>query len=350
MKLIVQIPCFNEEETLPQTIRDIPRSIDGVDCVELLVIDDGSSDGTAELARELGVEHVVRHTMNKGLARAFRSGVEACLKAGAEIIVNTDADNQYCGADIPKLIQPILDGNADIVVGNRGARTNPHFSLPKKGLQLLGSALVRRLSQTTVPDAVSGFRAISRQAALQLNIVSSFSYTIEMLIQAGSKRLSVASVPIETNPKTRDSRLFRSIPHFLSRSVATIARMYAMYQPLRVFFVIGMTLVLVGALPIFRFLYFYFAGSGGGHIQSLVLGGVLLVIGFITLLFGMLADLIGFNRQLIEIALQKVTQVELDLGRGADGAAQTKEGKRKFNEDQVRHELAGFRQRGRRAK
>ena len=350
MKLIVQIPCFNEEATLSQTVSDIPRQIDGVDTVELLVVDDGSIDRTVEIARELGVDHVVSHTNNKGLARAFRTGMEACLQRGADIIVNTDADNQYRGADIPTLIQPILDGEADIVVGDRGARSNPHFSFGKKGLQLLGSALVRRLSQTAVPDAVSGFRAISRSAALQLNIVSSFSYTIEMLIQAGSKRLSVASVPIETNAKTRNSRLFRSIPHFVSRSAATIARMYAMYQPLRVFFVIGMTLVLLGALPIARFLYFYLAGDGQGHVQSLILGGVLVVIGFITLLIGMLADLIGFNRQLIEITLQKVTQVELGLLRGAEGAVQAKEAKRKFDEDQVRRELAGMRQRGRRAK
>ncbi|MCK5274758.1 MAG: glycosyltransferase family 2 protein, partial [Alphaproteobacteria bacterium] len=217
MKLIVQIPCLNEQQTLPETVADIPRKIPGVDKVEVLIIDDGSTDRTVEVAREIGVDHIVRHRNSKGLAPAFRTGIDACLRRGADIIVNTDGDNQYCGADIPALIEPILRGEADIVVGDRQTHKVPHFSPFKKLLQKYGSAVVRRVSRTTVPDAVSGFRAISRDAALHLNIVSPFSYTIEMLIQAGRKKMAVVAVPIRTNAKTRDSRLFKSIPHFLER-------------------------------------------------------------------------------------------------------------------------------------
>jgi glycosyltransferase involved in cell wall biosynthesis len=342
MKLIVQIPCYNEAETLEATLADIPRSIAGIDRVEVLIIDDGSSDGTADVARKLGADHVVRHTGNKGLAQTFASGIDACLRLGADIIVNTDGDNQYCGADIARLVEPILEGRADIVVGDRGSKTNPHFSFFKKRLQRLGSAVVRRVSGTTVPDAVSGFRAISREAALQLNIVSPFSYTIEMLIQAGAKRLCVASVPIGTNAKTRESRLFQSIPHFLRRSVATILRVYAMYQPLRVFCLIGGSLVVVGIVPIIRFLYFYLLGDGGGHVQSLILGGVLVIVGFITLLFGMLADLIGFNRRLIELALHRVIKLELAGQQKAEGSS---EPMAEIDAGAVREEIAALRRR-----
>jgi glycosyltransferase involved in cell wall biosynthesis len=320
MKLIVQIPCFNEAETLRQTLDDIPRRIAGVDPVEILVVDDGSTDGTADLARELGVDHVVRHKTNMGLARSFRTGIEAGLARGADIIVNTDGDNQYAGTDIPRLIAPILAGEADIVVGDRQTATVAHFSRGKKLLQRLGSFVVRRLSHTDVPDAVSGFRAISRDAALHLNIVSSFSYTIEMLIQAERKKITIASVPVGTNAKTRSSRLFKSIPGFIGQSLATMVRMYAMYRPLRVFFYLGLGLSLAGALPILRFLYLYMIGNGDGHIQSLVLGGVLVVIGFVTLLFGLLADLVNFNRQLIEMTLEKVRRLELGSGRSAGPA------------------------------
>ncbi len=284
IKLIVQIPCFNEEGTLPETLADIPREIAGVDVVEILIIDDGSTDRTVEVARECGVDHIIRNKKNIGLARTFRVGLDACLRRGADIIVNTDGDNQYEGADVPVLIQPILDGQADIVVGDRRTDQVEHFSANKKRLQNLGSFAVRNLSGLDISDAVSGYRAISRDAALQLNIVSSFSYTIEMLIQAGKKHLTVASVPIRTNPKTRESRLFKSIPKFIERSLTTMVRMYAMYQPLRVFFYIGMTLSLIGAAPILRFVYFYMIGQGEGHVQSLILGGALLIIGVIAFL------------------------------------------------------------------
>ncbi|AGH46319.1 glycosyltransferase family 2 protein [Paraglaciecola psychrophila] len=313
MKLIVQIPCFNEEETLPATFNDIPKQIEGVDVVEILIIDDGSTDKTIEVAKALGVHHIVINKNNRGLARTFRTGLNECLKLGADIIVNTDGDNQYAGWDIPKLIQPILDGKADVVVGDRNTAKVAHFSPFKKFLQRLGSYVVKTLSGVQVPDAVSGFRAYSRDAALQLNIVSPFSYTIEALIQAGKKHMAVTSVPVETNEKTRESRLFSSIPKFIERQLTTIVRMYAMYQPLKVFFFIGLTLSILGAIPILRFLYFYFTGDGEGHLQSLVLGGVFTILGFISFLIALLADLMNFNRQLIEQTLEKVRRIELQM-------------------------------------
>jgi glycosyltransferase involved in cell wall biosynthesis len=313
MKLIVQIPCYNERETLPQTVGAIPRELPGIESVELLVVDDGSDDGTAEVARNLGVEHIVRHKVNKGLARAFMSGIDAALHLGADIIVNTDGDNQYGGHQIPVLIQPILEGRADIVIGDRKTWQNPHFSRFKRLLQRIGSYVVANLSRTSVPDAVSGFRAMTRDAALQTNIVSPFSYTIEMLIQAGQRRLSIVSVPIETNAPTRPSRLFKSIPHFLRNSVTTIIRIYAMYHPLRMFFYIGTVLTVIGFAPIVRFLYFYAIGEGGGHVQSLVIGGAMLVMGFTAYLISLIADIVNFNRQLIEETLQRVTTIELIL-------------------------------------
>jgi glycosyltransferase involved in cell wall biosynthesis len=314
--LIVQVPCFNEADTLPAVIRAIPRQIDGVDRVEILVIDDGSNDSTVRVAQDLGVDHIVRHTNNKGLARAFRTGIDSCLSLGADIIVNTDGDNQYNGQDIVQLIRPILDGTADIVVGDRRTQEVAHFSPLKRLLQRLGSRIVRTLSGTDVPDTVSGFRAISAHAALHLNIVSSFSYTIEMLIQAGRKNLAITSVPIRTNAPTRPSRLFKGIPQFIGRSVATMVRMYAMYKPLATFLSIGAVLFAIGAIPILRFLYFWLEGSGRGHIQSLILGGVLVILGCVTLLIGLVADLINFNRQLIEMTLQKVREMERSSRRG----------------------------------
>jgi len=314
MKLIVQIPCFNEKHTLPQTYADIPKQIPGIDKIEILVIDDGSTDQTVEVAKNIGVDHIVINRKNQGLARAFRAGLDACLKAGADIIVNTDGDNQYAGSDIPKLIAPILKGEADLVIGDRQTDKIPHFSPVKKKLQKLGSYVVRALSGTDVPDAVSGFRALSREAALRINILSAFSYTIEMLIQAGKKQMAVVSVPITVNEKTRDSRLFKSIPHFVQNQLVTIIRVYAMYQPLRAFFYLGSVLLVIGLVPILRFLLFYVTGEGGGHVQSLVLGGVLLIMGFGSYMFGMVADLISFNRQLLEMTLERVRRAELERG------------------------------------
>ncbi|GAA0856973.1 glycosyltransferase family 2 protein [Aliiglaciecola litoralis] len=313
MKLIVQIPCYNEEHTLPATFNDIPKSIPGIDKVEVMIIDDGSKDNTIEVAKKLGVDHIIINKNNRGLARTFRKGIDECLKRGADIIVNTDGDNQYAGWDIPKLIQPILDGNADVVVGDRRTAQINHFSPLKKFLQRLGSYVVKTLSGVNVPDAVSGFRAYSREAALQLNIVSPFSYTIEALIQAGKKHMAITSVPVETNAKTRESRLFTSIPKFIERQLTTIVRMYTMYQPLKVFFFIGSILTILGLIPVVRFLFFYFTGNGEGHVQSLVLGGTLIILGFITFLIAFLADLTNFNRQLIEQTLEKVRRIELEL-------------------------------------
>jgi glycosyltransferase involved in cell wall biosynthesis len=311
MKLIVQIPCYNEELTLPQTVADIPRHIPGIDTVEVLIIDDGSTDRTVQVAQEIGVDHIVRNKRNLGLARTFRKGLDACLKNGADIIVNTDGDNQYAGKDIAKLVEPILSGDAELVIGDRQTSRIAHFSPAKKFLQWFGSFVVRRLSGINVPDAVSGFRAISREAALNLNIISTYSYTIEMVIQAGKKQMAVTHVPVGTNPKTRESRLFKSIPQFVLQQLTSMIRMYAMYKPLRVFFYIGLTLSAIGVWPIIRFIYFYFMGDGSGHIQSLVLGGVFLSMGFIAYLVGLVADLISHNRQLLELTLERVRLMEL---------------------------------------
>ena len=267
-KVIIQIPCFNEAETLPLTVADLPREIPGADQVEYLVIDDGSHDNTSEVARNLGVQHVVRHRCNRGLAFAFRSGIDACLKLGADVIVNTDADNQYHGGDIVKLVEPILKGEADIVVGDRKTSNIAHFSPLKKCLQVFGSSVVRKMSGTEVSDAVSGFRAFSQSAARQLNIVSDFSYTTESIIQMGHGRMAVVSVPVRTNAPTRESRLFRSLPQFLRRSAATILRTYTMYYPLRVFATISLILMTMGLLPILRFLYFCMTVGSQGHVQS----------------------------------------------------------------------------------
>ena len=315
MKLIIQIPCYNEEATLPRTLADLPRAIPGIDVIEVLVVDDGSTDRTAEVARTNGVAHVIRHKSNRGLARAFRTGLDACLRLGADIIVNTDGDNQYAGRDIAALCQPILQGTADIVVGNRQTDQIGHFSPLKRRLQRTGSAVVRALSETDVADVVSGFRALSREAALQINILSPFSYTVEMVIQAGKKHMAITSVPVGTNAVTRSSRLFKSLPRFIRDQVTTMVRMYSMDQPLRVFFLIGTALFLLGAAPILRFLWFWLQGDTDGRLQSLIIGGVLVMMGFVTLMIGLLADLIQFNRQLLEMILARLKTQEYDPAR-----------------------------------
>ncbi len=310
MKLIIQIPCFNEAANLPETLVALPRQIDGIDSIEILVIDDGSRDDTSAVARRFGVHHIVRHRTNRGLAAAFQSGINKALAEGADIIVNTDADNQYEGQDIGKLVAPVLTGEADIVVGDRSVKDNAHFGKFKRLLQRLGSATVKRLSNTQITDAVSGFRAISRSAAKRINITSSFSYTTEMLIQAGRKRMAIVSVPVRTNGAVRPSRLFKSVPQFIANTGATMVRSYAMYNPLKVFVLAGSTAAVIGAAPIIRFLYFYAIGEGSGHIQSLVIGGSLIVLGVVAMMFGAVADLVGRNRQLLEQTLERLRNLE----------------------------------------
>ncbi|PKM82252.1 MAG: glycosyl transferase [Firmicutes bacterium HGW-Firmicutes-14] len=311
MKLIVQIPCLNEEKTLPLTVRDIPRSISGIDKVEILIIDDGSTDRTVEIARKCGVDHIIRITKTKGLANGFKVGIDACLRLDADIIVNTDGDNQYKGQDIPKLIQPILNRQAEMVIGDRQIDTIEHFSDTKKFLQKFGSWVVRLASATDVPDTTSGFRAYSREAATKINVLSEFTYTLETIIQAGQKNIVVSHVPIGTNEKLRDSRLFKGIREYVSRSIITIIRIYTMYRPLKVFMRLGTLLFGLGFLLGLRYLYYFLTGTGQGHIQSLILTAALLMMGFQTWIFGLLADLISANRKLNEETLYRVRKLEL---------------------------------------
>jgi glycosyltransferase involved in cell wall biosynthesis len=313
MKLVIQIPCYNEEATLAQTIGDLPSSLPGINEIEYLVVDDGSKDGTAEVARQLGIHHIVCLKENRGLAYAFQAGLEAALKVGADIIVNTDADNQYYGADIRLLVQPILEDRADIVVGDRGVAELEHFSPVKRMLQQLGSWVVERAAGIPIPDATSGFRAFSRDAALRLTILSSYTYTLETLIQAGARRMSVVYVPIRTNPQTRQSRLIRSIPSFLSISAVTILRFYIMYRPIRVFMTIGSLLIAGGLALGFRFLYFYVQGRGTGKVQSLILAAILTIMGFQACLIGLIADLVRLNRVMLEETLYRMRKSALDL-------------------------------------
>ncbi|MCX7707465.1 MAG: glycosyltransferase family 2 protein [Anaerolineae bacterium] len=300
MKLIIQIPCYNEEATLPLTLADLPRALPGVDEIEVLVVDDGSRDRTAEVARELGVAHIVRHKRNRGLAAAFQTGLEAALAAGADIIVNTDADNQYYGPDIARLVEPILAGRADIVVGDRGVAALAHFSPLKRLLQRLGSWVVERAAGIPIPDATSGFRAFSREAALRLTVLSEYTYTLETLIQAGARGMAVAFVPVRTNPQTRRSRLIRNIPSFLAISAVTILRFYTMYRPLRVFMTLGSVLVAAALVLGVRFLYFFALGRGAGHVQSLILAAILTIVGFQVGLIGLVADAVSMNRRMLE--------------------------------------------------
>jgi glycosyltransferase involved in cell wall biosynthesis len=316
-KLIIQIPCYNEELTLPATLRALPRTVPGVAAVEWLVVDDGSPDRTSAVARELGVDHVVRHTSNQGLARAFATGLDAALRLGADVIVNTDGDNQYDARDIPSLIAPILRGDAEMVVGDRRTDQIPHFSATKKRLQKLGSWVVRQASQTTIPDTTSGFRAYSRDGALKLNVVSDFTYTLETIIQAGRKNIALAHVPVRTNEQLRESRLFRNLRSYIARSIGTVVRIYAMYRPMRIFLTVGGTVFGAGFLIGCRFLYYFMTGTGAGHIQSLLLAVLLMVVGFQTVLTGLLADLVANNRRLVEETLWRVRRLELELSERA---------------------------------
>ena len=312
-KLIIQIPCLNEAQTLPATLGDLPRSIPGIDAIETLVIDDGSRDGTADVARACGVDHIVRMRRNKGLAAAFAAGIDACLKSGADFIVNTDADNQYAGHEIPRLLDPLLRGEADICIGDRNIAEVRHMSWRKRQLQRLGSWVVRQVSNTTVPDTTSGFRAYTREAALRMHIVSEFSYTLETIIQAGKKRMAIAHVPVATNPRTRESRLFDSVFSYIKKSGATIVRIYAMYEPLKVFTYLGLTLFVIGMIPALRFLYVLVTAyvDRGQFMQSLILGAVFMIVGFQILLIGLLADVISANRKLLEDLVYRVRSLEL---------------------------------------
>jgi glycosyltransferase involved in cell wall biosynthesis len=314
---------LNEEEILPSVIRDIPRQIEGVDEVKVLVIDDGSTDHTAEVAYKEGVDYVVRLPYSLGLARAFCVGINRCLELGADIIVNTDGDHQYEGKDIPRLIQPIITGRAHIVIGDRRTTELQHFSLMKKTLQKLGSMTVSFLSNVQVPDATSGFRAYSREAALRLNVFSKFTYTLETIIQAGKSQMAVAHVPIQANGPLRPSRLFANIPTYLKRSIATVLRIYALYEPLRTLFYIGGAVFSLGMVGLLRFLVYWFIGDGGGHVQSLIISAVLLILGFQVWVLGIIADLISVNRRLDEEILYQIKKHSLALWQDVEVTPET---------------------------
>jgi glycosyltransferase involved in cell wall biosynthesis len=330
-KLIIQIPCLNEAATLPATIADLPRVVPGVDVVELLVVDDGSRDGTSEIARDYGVDHVIRLRRNKGLAAAFMAGIDASLKRGADFIVNTDADNQYSGREIPRLLAPLLAGEADIVIGDRNIAELQHMSWRKRQVQRLGSWVVRQVSNTTVPDTTSGFRAYTREAALRMTVVSEFSYTLESIIQAGKKKMAIAHVPIQTNPRTRQSRLFDSPFSYIKKSGATIVRIYAMYEPLKVFTYIGLIVFTSGCVLALRFVYYYLTAPvfGPRMLQSLIAAAILLIVGSQVLAIWLLADVISGNRKLLEDILYRVRSLEVpettsatrEDTRAADSAA-----------------------------
>lgn len=301
MKLIIQIPCFNEEQTLPIALQVLPRRIDGIDVIETLVVDDGSTDKTVEVARAHGVDHIVQLPPNKkGLAKAFMAGIEACLKVGADIIVNTDADNQYQADDIPKLIKPILNDQAQMVIGARPVSETSHFSLTKKLLQRLGSWVVRVASNTNIPDAPSGFRAISREAAIHLNVFNDYTYTLETIIQAGRQGIRLTSVPVRTNPELRPSRLVKSIPSYVNRSIITIFRIFMIYQPMKFFMLLGSVPFSIGFALGVRWLYLLYADIGNTHVPSLILGAILLIMGFQIWILGFIADLLAVNRKLLE--------------------------------------------------
>jgi len=300
MKLIIQMPCYNEAATLPIALAELPRQVPGFDSVEWLIVNDGSTDDTVEVARRCGVDHVVSFKRNQGLARGYVAGLRACIELGADVVVNTDADNQYRASDIPALTAPILEGKADIVIGTRPIAAIEHFSPAKKALQRLGSSVVRAVSGTDVQDAPSGFRAVSRDAAMRLHVFNDYTYTLETIIQAGRKNMVVLSVPVGVNADLRPSRLVKSIPSYIKKSIFTMVRIFAVYKPFRFFMGIGATVFGLGFLVGIRFLVYYFGGDGGGHVQSLILASILLGIGFQTMLTAFVADLLGANRTLLE--------------------------------------------------
>lgn len=311
MKLIIQIPCFNEADSLPVTLKELPRSLPGFSSVEWLIINDGSADNTVEVARRCGVDHIISFNKNQGLARAFLAGIDAGIKLGADIIVNTDADNQYMAADIPLLTAPILAGTADIVIGSRPISEIETFSLAKKLLQTVGSAVVRFVSKTSIPDAPSGFRAMSREAAMRLNVFNDYTYTLETIIQAGQKNIAITSVPIRVNGVLRPSRLVKSISSYIRRSLVTIVRIFIVYKAFRFFMAVGLTAFGLGALGGFRYLYYYAIGDSGGHIQSLILTAILMGVGFQTMLTAFLADLLAVNRRLMEDVQYRLKKIEV---------------------------------------
>jgi glycosyltransferase involved in cell wall biosynthesis len=300
MKLIIQIPCYNEAETLPVTLADLPRAVPGFEHVEWMVIDDGSQDDTVKIAEAHGVDHIVRHHHNMGLARAFMTGLSAGVRLGADVIVNTDGDNQYKGEFIPELVKPIVENQAEIVIGARPIENIEHFSPAKKFLQKLGSWVVRVASSSDIPDAPSGFRAISREAAKQINVFNNYTYTLEMIIQAGQKNIPMTWIPVETNPVLRPTRLIKSIPSYIKRSALTITRIFVVYKPFRFFGIIGLFLFAVGFMVGCRFLYFFFSGDGDGHIQSLIFASIMIGMGFQTMMVAFVADLLSVNRRLVE--------------------------------------------------
>jgi glycosyltransferase involved in cell wall biosynthesis len=310
MKLIIQIPCYNEEKTLALALAELPREVPGFDQVEWLVIDDGSTDATRQVAKENGVDHIVGYTRNQGLAKVFMLGLDACVKQGADVIVNTDADNQYDASYIPNLTQPIVDGKADMVIGARPIQMIEHFSFTKKMLQHLGSSVVRKVSHTDIPDAPSGFRAFSRDAAMKLNVFNEYTYTLETIIQAGMKQMAVTSVPVEVNEDLRPSRLVKSISSYIKKSIITILRIFVVYKPFRFFLITGLILCGMGLILGLRFLYYYLFGNGAGHIQSVILAGVMMGIGFQTILVAFIADLLSVNRKLLEEVQYRIRKLE----------------------------------------
>lgn len=315
MKLIIQIPCYNEAETLEVALNDLPKKIEGIDQIEYLIINDGSKDNTVEVAKNWGVHYVVNFKKNKGLARGFMAGLDACLRNGADIIVNTDADNQYCGEDIEKLVRPILEGKSDIVIGERPIDETEHFSPLKKKLQHLGSWVVRKASKSDIPDAPSGFRAYSREAAMRLNVTNEYTYTLETIVQAGREKISMMSVPIRTNAELRPSRLFSSMFGYVKKSMLTIIRAFMMYKPLKFFSILGGILFLIGFGIGLRFLWFVILGDGSGHTQSLILASMMIIIGVMTGIMGLQADIIASNRKLLEDIQYRIRRMEHEEGK-----------------------------------